>query len=112
MKLENVEIIKIGEIKKFKGSDFYCVDLVVRTSEEYPQTLLLQCNKEKADNLIKYNKVGDMVDCDINLRGREWTNKDGEGMVFNTLECWKVFKADSKPKVAEAPNAPEEVLPF
>lgn len=93
MELKNATIKSIDKLKTF-DSGFSCVDFVVVTSEEYPQTLKLQANKEKADNLIKYNKVGDKVDISVNLRGREWENKDGKKVVFNTIEAWKVFRAD------------------
>jgi hypothetical protein len=73
MELKNVTIKSIDQLKTF-DSGFTCVDFVVTTDEQYPQTLKLQANKEKAENLIKYNKPGDKVDISINLRGREWTN--------------------------------------
>lgn len=91
MELKNVEIKQIGELKTF-DSGFSCVDFVVKTNEEYPQTLKLQANKDKAENIIKYNKVGDTVDISINLRGREWQNPKGETVVFNTIEAWKVVR--------------------
>jgi len=100
MELKNVEIIKIGELKTFPNSDFTCVEWVVKTKEEYPQTIQLQSNKDKADNVIKYNKVGDVVNVSINLRGREWINKEGETKYFNTIEAWKVFKAEDAVKEA------------
>ena len=96
MELKNVEIIKIGELKTF-DSGFSLVEFVVRTKEEYPQELNLQANKEKAENVIKYNKVGDTVDCSINLRGRSWLKEgspETDRKWFNTIEAWKVFKAD------------------
>ena len=98
MELKNVKIKSIGEIKTFGDAGFQVAKFVVETTDEqYPQILELQCTQEKAENLIKYNKVGDVVDCSINLRGREWTNPQGEVKVFNTIEAWKVFKS-------EAPN--------
>lgn len=96
MELKNVEIVKIGELKTFPNSEFYLVEFVVKTNDQYPQLIQLQANKDKADNVIKYNKVGDIVDCSINLRGREWTSPQGEVKYFNTIECWKVFKSASK----------------
>ena len=96
MELKNVEIIKIGELRTFP-SGFSLVEFVVRTKDEFPQELQLQANKEKAENLIKFNKVGDNVDCSINLKGRSWL-KDGlqesERKWFNTIEAWKVFKSE------------------
>ena len=102
MELKNVEIIRIGELKTFNSSDFTCVEFDVKTEEQYPQTLRLQSNKDKADAIIKYNKVGDKVDCSINLRGREWVNPQGETKVFNTIECWKCFKAEQDPTAINA----------
>jgi single-stranded DNA-binding protein len=107
MELKNVEIIRIGEIKTF-GSGFACVEFVVKTDEQYPQTLQLQANKEKAENLVKYNKVGDKVDINVNLRGREWTNPQGEVKVFNTIEAWKIFKANSDNQTPQ--NEPFETV--
>ena len=106
MELKNAEILRIGELKTF-SSDFTCVDFHIKTDEQYPQILSLQANKDKAENLIKYNKVGDKVDVSINLRGREWTNPQGEVKVFNTLEAWKVFKAETN-----ANSAPVDAPPF
>ena len=95
MELKNVEIISIGEIRRFDNSEFYLVEWVVKDdSGQYPQFLKLQSNKDKADNVIKYNKVGDRVDVSINLQGRQWTNPQGEVKTFNTIEAWKVFKVD------------------
>lgn len=93
MEIKNAEIIFIGELKQ-PTDNFKLVEFAVKTNEQYPQTILLQCNNDKADNLIKYNKVGDIVDCSINLRGREWTNPQGETKYFNTIEAWKVFKSE------------------
>jgi hypothetical protein len=103
MELKNVKIKSIGEVKTFGDAGFKVVKFVVETlDDQYPQVLELQCTQDKADNLIKFNKVGDVVDCSINLRGREWTNPQGEVKVFNTIEAWKVFKAESNVEKAAA----------
>jgi len=95
MELKNVEIISIDKLKTFTGSEFYCVEWVVKVDDgEYPQFIKLQSNKDKADSVIKYNKVGDKVDVSFNLKGRQWTNPKGEVVTFNTIEAWKVYKAD------------------
>ena len=96
MELKNVEIKSIGGIETFGENGFKVVKFVVKedSNAKYPQVLGLQCTQDKAENLIKYNKVGDRVDVSFNLRGREWTNKEGKTSVFNTIEAWKVFKAE------------------
>ena len=92
MELKNVEILRIGDLQTF-DSGFKKVEFIVKTSEQYPQTLKLESKKDKADEVIKFNKVGDKVDVSINLLGREWENDKGEVFVFNTREAWKVFKS-------------------
>ena len=91
--LKNAEIIKIGELKTF-DSGFKIVEFVIKTEGEYPQEVQFQCTSDKADNLIQYNKVGNKVDISFNLRGRAWTNPQGETKYFNSLDAWKVFKAE------------------
>lgn len=101
MELKNVKIKSIGEIQEFGANGFKVLKFIVETQDDqYPQVLELQCTQDKADNLIKFNKVGDVVDCSINLRGREWTNPQGEVKVFNTIEAWKVFKSETTMKDA------------
>ena len=109
--LKNAEIIKIGELKEF-DSGFRIVEFVVKTEGEYPQEVQFQCTSDKADNLIQYNKVGNRVDISFNLRGRAWTNPQGETKYFNSLDAWRVFKAEdntsSEATVVEEDNS----LPF
>jgi len=95
--MKNVLIKSIGEVKEFGANGFKVVKFVIvdDSSSEYEQTLELQCTQDKADNLIKFNKAGDRVDISYNLRGREWTSPEGKVSVFNSIEAWKVFKADN-----------------
>ena len=111
--LKNAEIIKIGELKTF-DSGFKIVEFVIKTEGEYPQEVQFQCTSDKADNLIQYNKVGNRVDISFNLRGRAWTNPQGETKYFNSLDAWKVFKAEGTTTESAEVVAKEEVedLPF
>ena len=90
-------IKSIGEVQEFGANGFKVAKFIVvdDSSSEYEQILELQCTQDKADNLVKFNKAGDRVDISYNLRGREWTNPQGEVKVFNSIEAWKVFKADN-----------------
>ena len=99
--MKNVLIKSIGEVQEFGAKGFKVVKFIVvdDSSSEYEQTLELQCTQDKADNLVKFNKAGDRVDISYNLRGREWTNPQGEVKVFNSIEAWKVFKSDSSEDV-------------
>lgn len=73
---------------KFKLREFVVVD----ESGQYPQTIQFQAVQDRCEMLDVY-KEGDRVEVFFNLRGREWTNPQGEVKVFNTLDAWKIESA-------------------
>lgn len=64
-------------------------DLVIVTEEQYPQTIIIQFTQQRCD-LLDSLQVGQNVKVYINIRGREWTNPQGEAKYFNTIEGWKI----------------------
>jgi len=64
-------------------------DLVIVTEENYPQTIIIQFTQQRCD-LLNNLQVGQNVKVYINIRGREWTNPQGETKYFNTIEGWKI----------------------
>ena len=64
-------------------------DLVIVTEEQYPQTIIIQFTQQRCD-LLDSLQVGQIVKVYINIRGREWTNPQGEIKYFNTIEGWKI----------------------
>ena len=64
-------------------------DLVIVTEEQYPQTIIIQFTQQRCD-LLDSLQVGQNVKVYINIRGREWTNPQGETKYFNTIEGWKI----------------------
>lgn len=64
-------------------------DLVIVTEETYPQTIIIQFTQQRCD-LLDSLQVGQNVKVYINIRGREWTNPQGETKYFNTIEGWKI----------------------
>jgi hypothetical protein len=100
-------------------------ELVVTTNEQYPQHILIEFAQDKVSLLDNY-KINDEVKVSINLRGREWVNKEGESKWFNSIQGWKIEKAeagaeapkDEKYKGKKEYNEPlaqeyeDEILPF
>lgn len=76
------DIQKVSE--KFQKREF-----IIETNETYPQTIQLEFQGNNCDIIDAY-KVGQEVSCSLNLRGREWTNPQGEVKYFNTIVCWKI----------------------
>jgi hypothetical protein len=66
-------------------------EIVVTTDEQFPQHISIEFNQDKCAVLDKYS-VGDDVEVGINLRGREWTNPQGETKYFNSIQGWNIKK--------------------
>jgi len=79
----------IGETVDVGTQGFQKRDCVVTTDEQYPQHILVQFVQDKCNVLSNVN-VGDNVKIDINLKGREWTNPQGEVVYFNTIQGWRI----------------------
>ena len=46
--------------------------------------------------------VGDMIKVHFNVRGREYTGKDGSVMVFNSLDVWRIDPVEDPTKQRRA----------
>lgn len=98
--------------QKFEKRSF-----VVKTNEQYPQVLIMEFVQDKTSILDQY-EVGEEVKVGINLRGREWTTRDGETKYYNTIQAWRIDRLDgSRPVKKTAPqpaqyDEQEDDLPF
>jgi hypothetical protein len=70
----------------FKSRKVWVID---DENADYPQTIEVEVAQDKV-NLFNNFRPGQPLTLSINLRGREWTNPQGDVKVFNTLQCWKV----------------------
>ncbi len=64
-------------------------NVIVTTDEQYPQTLAIEFVQDKCSLLDKF-AVGKGVKIGVNLRGREWTNPQGEIKYFNSIQGWRI----------------------
>ena len=89
-------------------------DLVIVTEEQYPQTIIIQFTQQRCD-LLDSLQVGQNVKVYINIKGREWTNPQGEIKYFNTIEGWKIeviqttnvaYQQPVQPPVSQTAPAP------
>ena len=104
MNLEGV-IKKIFEEQVITAS-FKKREFVITTQEQYPQDILMELTQDKT-GLLNQFKEGDLVSVDINVRGREWINPEGEAKYFNTLQAWKIWKKEEGSQGSQgAPGIP------
>lgn len=64
-------------------------EVVITTEEQYPQHILVEFTQDKCDDLNGYY-LNERVKVGINLRGREWTNPQGETKYFNSIQGWRI----------------------
>ena len=79
----------INETKEYGSNGFRKRELVVTTQEQYPQNILVEFVQDRCEILDSF-QVGELVKIDINIRGREWTNKDNEVKYFNSIQGWRI----------------------
>lgn len=81
-------------------------ELVITTEEQYPQHIMIEFTQAKVDDLNTI-QIGDAVKVSINLRGREWTNPQGETKYFNSIQGWRIEKLQT-----EAPATAQSMPPM
>ena len=97
--------IKVVNAEQQVSASFKKREIVVATEEQYPQFISINFVQDKCDLLNNYN-VGEAVKVSINLRGREWTNPQGEVKYFNDIQGWRIEKLQSDAPVAGMPPMP------
>jgi hypothetical protein len=89
------QIKKIGETKEFGSNGFKKREVIIITDQDtdYPQTILVEFHQANCERLDKYQE-GENITVDINLRGREWTNPQGEVRCFNSIIGWRISEPE------------------
>lgn len=104
LKVKNAEQV-VSE--KFKKREFVITD----NSTQYPQHIQFQLTQDRCALLDSYN-VGSEIKVHFNLRGREWTNPQGEVKYFNSLEAWRIEGKAASAPAAQASTTPADDLPL
>lgn len=114
------EIFKTTQIKEtFKKREF-----VVEYAENpnYPQLLKFELINDNCSMIDKF-QVGDEIEIDFDIRGREWINPKGEKVYFTSLSAYRLNKANGsgtpyddqpspEPGDIPPPSDNDEELPF
>ena len=92
---------------KFRKRDFV-LHVANEANPQYDDYIQLQMTQDKCAKLDEV-QVGYEVNVFVNLRGKEYSKKDGSGMAyFNTLEAWKFDVTKSVPLETGLSNLKEE----
>ncbi len=102
-------IKKLFETQTFP-SGFQKREMVLLTQEQYPQPISIEFLSEKI-SLLDNVSEGDDVKIGINIRGREWTNPQGEVKYFNSITAWRLEKVAGGNQFNEPTEAPASSTP-
>ncbi len=97
----------IGDTQTFGNNGFRKRELVITTDEQYPQSLMIEFVQDKS-NLLDNFQVDQDVRISINLRGREWTNPQGEVKYFNSIQGWRIETLQPSNPTGAAPAPPSD----
>ena len=95
----------VGETQTFGSNGFRKREIVVTTEEQYPQHIMVEFVQDKTDLLNSY-QVGQQVKININLRGREWVNPQGETKYFNSIQGWRIEALQAEAAGGNVPPVP------
>jgi hypothetical protein len=84
------ELIVKGETETIGAKGFKKRIAVVKTDEQYPQTIPVEFTQDKVFLLDNF-QIGDIVKIGINLRGTEW-----KGKYFANIQGWKINKGEAE----------------
>ena len=79
----------IGQTQTFGQNGFQKREVVIVTEEQYPQSIIFDFTQDNCHILDNF-QVNQLVKISFNIRGREWTNPQGETKYFNTLQGWRI----------------------
>ncbi len=69
----------------------------------YPQHVIFQLTGDRCENIDGF-EVGQEVEIEFSLRGREWTSPKGDVKFFNSLDVWTLDKVSQGGGSGEPPS--------
>ena len=84
-----LEIFPVQQVKEsFRKREFV---VEYRDNGQYSEYIKFELIQDRCDLLNEF-KIGDEVEVQFNLKGRVWTNPQGEKVYFNSLQAWRIDK--------------------
>ena len=100
------ETVQISE--RFRKREFV---VEYASNPDYPQPLQFEMVQDRCELLDPFQE-GQQVEISFDLRGREWTNPQGQVKYFNTLQAWKLVAEKSSANPAAPKPAKTETGPI
>lgn len=100
------KILEIQDTQQVKDT-FRKREFILEYAEnpQYPEFLKFELIQDRCDMMDQF-QAGDSVDVHFNLRGRKWTDPQGQIKYFNSLQAWRVQKTEEG--TADMPPPPPD----
>ena len=89
--------------ERFRKREFV---LELADNPRYPQFVQFQLTGDRCENIDGFS-VGDDVNVEFSLRGREWKSPQGEMKYFNSLDVWELRHAGGGGRGGDEPPLPD-----
>jgi hypothetical protein len=84
-----MEIFPVQQVREnFRKREFV---VEYRDNSQYAEFIKFELIQDKCD-LLNDLKAGEEIEVQFNLKGRVWTNPQGEKVYFNSLQAWRIDK--------------------
>jgi hypothetical protein len=93
--------------ERFRKREFV---LELSENSRFPQFVQFQLTGDRCERIDDF-EVGDEVQVEFSLRGREWTSPSGEVKYFNSLDVWNIERASGATSRGDDPPLPQAPPP-
>jgi hypothetical protein len=85
-------------------------EFVLLVDGKYPQEIMFTTGNKNTE-LLNNLAEGEEVSVEFNLRGKKWTNKQGEDKWFISLDAWKITSLSTESaSVSNNHSAPKPIV--
>lgn len=102
------KILELSDTVQVKET-FRKREFILEYSEnpQYPEFIKFELIQDKCD-LLDDLQVGQEVEVHFNLKGRKWTDPQGQVKYFNSLQAWRIDTTPTTAGGAGDPGSSEE----
>ena len=104
--LECLDTVQVSE--RFRKREFV---LEYADNPEYPEYIKFELAQERCEILDPF-QPGQKVRVEFDLKGRRWTDPQGQVKYFNSLRAWRLNEVASETSTSPDPSGGSEDIPL
>ena len=100
--IECMETVQVSE--RFRKREFV---VEYATNPDFPEYLKFELAQDRCELLDGF-EAGQEVRIEFDLKGRRWTDPQGQVKYFNSLRAWRLNPAGAETEASTQPSPPSE----